>query len=231
MAPIMLFTHPPPALASVASRTDCNIDDDAAGMARERFLQAGINRRAQENARISLANQANKQKLLAISSKTDDGDDGAVQSPASAAVKLRLDGMRDFREMWVEQSWQRFFQDRSTHREKLTNAKPTIDDDTEDDATGEARARLKAESAARKEAEAEALRASNREYFARINSVSTLTDSKIWDDGEGSAGAARAIVARESAARKKEEARMLALSNKEAQLKLSQVKAKTDDGD
>ena len=147
------------------------------------------------------------------------------------AVKLRLDGMRDFREMWVEQSWQRFFQDRSTHREKLTNAKPTIDDDTEDDATGEARARLKAESAARKEAEAEALRASNREYFARINSVSTLTDSKIWDDGEGSAGAARAIVARESAARKKEEARMLALSNKEAQLKLSQVKAKTDDGD
>ena len=106
-----------------------------------------------------------------------------------------------------------------------------IDDDTEDDATGESRARLRADSAARRQAQNDALRSANALYFAIINKTQTKTDSKVWDDGEGSAGAARSIVAAQSRARKEAERRQLEKDNAARVIRLSQVYAKVDDGD
>ena len=53
----------------------------------------------------------------------------------------------------------------------------------------------------------------------------------LWRSGEGSAGAMRAVVARESAARKAAASAALAKQNEEMQKRLDNVKSKTDDGD
>ena len=87
-AKVLLFTHPPPHLAKVAVRTDCNLDDEAAGAARQTYREASASRRAQEAARIKAANKANKQRLLAMTAKTNDGDGligggSAVSTPGS----------------------------------------------------------------------------------------------------------------------------------------------------
>ena len=76
-----------------------------------------------------------------------------------------------------------------------------------------------------------ALKAENAKYFQRIASASAVTDTKIWDDGEGSAGAMRSVVAAQSRARKAEEARQLAAHNAAAKERLANVHSKTDDGD
>ena len=117
------------------------------------------------------------------------------------------------------------------HIKRLPTITSSIDDDTEDDATGEARARLREESETRRRAEAQELRERNKEYRAALSSVTSLTDSKIWDDGEGSAGAMRSVVATRSQARKAEEAKQLAAENEENRSRLSKVTSRTDDGD
>ena len=117
------------------------------------------------------------------------------------------------------------------HIKRLPTITSSIDDDTEDDATGEARARLREESETRRRAEAQELRERNKEYRAALSSVTSLTDSKIWDDGEGSAGAMRSVVATRSQARKAEEAKQLAAENEENRSRLSRVTSRTDDGD
>lgn len=100
----------------------------------------------------------------------------------------------------------------------------------QDDATGEARARLRVESARRRsEAEAERRR-QNAEYFARLRKTKTLTDSKIWDDGEGTAGAMRSVVAARSRARKQEEKETLRSQNAALQRRLHEAGSRTDDG-
>lgn len=180
----MLFAHPPPALASVLSRTDTRIDDEAAGAARHDFREASERRRIQEKARIAKANRENKTRLMAIKSKTDDGDakPSAPHAAVSAAMRFRLQAQADFRERAAAKHLEQAGQEHAAHRHRMANIKPTVDDDTEDDATGEARARLRVESAARRAAKADALKAENQRYFAAIGKVTTLTDSKIWDE-------------------------------------------------
>ena len=200
-APVFLFTHPPPHLAKekIVPRTDCNLDDEAAGAARHTLREASATRRAQEEARIKADNRANKTRLLAITSKTNDGDGligggSVVSSPGSpgsvtSQSSIWLHDAVSFAQSVANAAQAQQRKEQAAHRDKIKYMKSSIDDDTEDDATGEARARLKVESAARKKAEAEARRAENADFFARIRGVTTLTDSKIWDDGEGSAGA------------------------------------------
>lgn len=240
--PAMLFQHPPPALKSVPSRTDCQLDTEAAALARTTFREASAQRKKEEAKRIARANRENRERLSKVKDKTDSGDntvninaDGIVlsggENPFSKSVRLRLQGCKGFREQWAAAYDEKILPLHSEHVQRLPTIGSAIDDDTEDDATGEARARLREESAARRLAEAEELKARNQEYFSQLSSVTTLTDSRIWDDGEGSAGAMRSVVAAESRARKEEEARQLAKENKEAGKRLSGVKARTDDGD
>lgn len=64
-----------------------------------------------------------------------------------------------------------------------------------------------------------------------LSQVQAVTDNKIWDDGEGSAGAMRSVVAAQSRARKEEEAKQLAAQNAAHKKSLANVHAAVDDGD
>ena len=140
----------------------------------------------------------------------------------------RNDELRMVRDRIWSDYQARITAENKAHRDKLCNMKPTIDDDTEDDATGEARARLKVEAAERRVAAEVARKAVNVQYFAYIRAAQAVTDTKIWDDGVGSAGAMRSVVAAKKRAIKKAEAIELARKNKELADRLKQVKAMTD---
>uniref|UniRef100_A0A7S2CBW9 Trichohyalin-plectin-homology domain-containing protein n=1 Tax=Haptolina brevifila TaxID=156173 RepID=A0A7S2CBW9_9EUKA len=66
---------------------------------------------------------------------------------------------------------------------RLAYARPTIDDDTEDDATGERRAMLRVEAAAARKAKEEARKQANAKFFAGIKKAQTVIDTWIEDDG------------------------------------------------
>ena len=87
------------------------------------------------------------------------------------------------------------------------------------------------QSASRRRAEAEKLKEQNRLFFARIKKAQPVTDTKIWDDGAGSAGEARVLVAAQSKAKKIEEAKKLASENQAYRKRVAQVGSVTDDGD
>ena len=126
---------------------------------------------------------------------------------------------------------ERIRRDNLAHQERLANMRPAIDDDTEDDATGAARARLRAQAAARRQAETASIRAANAAMRARIRNIQAATDNKIWDDGAGSAGAARDVYAQRSRVRKAAEAQRLEAENNTYSKRISSVVAATDDGD
>ena len=127
-----------------------------------------------------------------------------------AATPEETNEVRDARRVADQERIQR---ENAEHRERLANMQPTIDDNTEDDATGEARARAREASDARRREQAAALRQKNREIRARLRSIGAAIDSKIWDDGEGSAGAARSMYAAQSRARKEHQAQMMRQQN------------------
>ena len=97
------------------------------------------------------------------------------------------DELGDLRERIQAEYWERVEAENAAHRERLTNSRSAIDDNTEDDATGEARARLRAESAARRTAALERQKLLNKKFFAHIRTAKSAIDTKIWDDGVGSA--------------------------------------------
>lgn len=117
-------------------------------------------------------------------------------------------------------------EENKVYKEHLANAKPTIDDDTEDDATGEARARLRVESAAARQAAEAERKAKAREFHAKIKAATTVTDD--WMDTEAAA-LARDRMASESKARKAAEQAAINEANKAMAERLSKVKALTDD--
>ena len=61
--------------------------------------------------------------------------------------------------------------------------------------------------------------------------VQAVTDNKIWDDGAGSAGEMRSVVAAQSKARREQEAKELAARNAEHKKSLEAVHSAVDDGD
>ena len=142
-----------------------------------------------------------------------------------------VEGMKAMRDKLADIHLAAAAKEQAGHRERLANAGPVITDDVEDVATAETRKNLKLASAAKREEAQEAIQAANSVYFERLSSVAALTDSKIWDDGEGSAGAMRSVVAAQSEERKKKEAAELAKRNKGLKERLANVEAKTDDGD
>ena len=221
--------------SSVQSNLDTNIEDELAGAARQKFRSASQSHRASEAARIAKENRDLRRRLKSITAKTDDGDglfgSGLVVDWRMDMNTKRLEVEKSYRDAaadwYLKQAEERY----RVHQQRLASMTSAIDDDTEDDATGESRARLRAESAARRQAQDDALRSANALYFAIINKTQSKTDSKVWDDGEGSAGAARSIVAAQCRARKEAERRQLEKDNASRVMRLSQVHAKVDDGD
>ena len=83
----------------------------------------------------------------------------------------------------------------------------------------------------RRQAETASIRAANAAMRARIRNIQAATDNKIWDDGAGSAGAARDVYAQRSRVRKAAEAQRLEAENNTYSKRISSVVAATDDGD
>ena len=74
---------------------------------------------------------------------------------------------------------QRIARENAEYKVRLAQMAPTIDDDTEDDATGEARARLKIESAKRFRDKAKAMSRKNKQYFERVKKAQPTLDTKV----------------------------------------------------
>jgi len=167
----------------VQARTDDDIGDEEAGRMRAQLAEESRSRKAAEAARIKKANEENRKRLAGITARTDDGD-GLIgggspgSSPGTSPWKLasrsqspKRDELGEVRDLLQQRFKDRVKEENKAHMERLASMKPTIDDDTEDDATGEARARLKVESAERRKAEAQALRAKNAQFFSRVKKV------------------------------------------------------------
>lgn len=73
----------------------------------------------------------------------------------------------------------RIARENAEYKQRLAIMAPTIDDDTEDDATGEARARLKVDSAKRFRDKAKAMSKKNKEYFTRVKQAQPTLDTKV----------------------------------------------------
>ena len=110
-------------------------------------------------------------------------------------------------------------------RIRLAYMRPTIDDDTEDDATGIARAEARAESANTRREEAIAISIANKAHRMRLAAVKARTDDDVTDDA---AGFARARVAAESNRRKQQEQQRIATDNAAYARRIARVQAVTD---
>lgn len=223
-----------PTFQAVASRTDSSIEDEAAGAARAKFRTASAQFRAAEKARIARANSEMRQRLLNVTSRTNDGNGLLGSTPnydwhAEALLQENYSRRLEVAAaMWYLKEQNDAY---ALHQQRMANMGSAIDDDTEDDATGEARATLRAEAQARREQQQVALKMRNAAYFALISKAKPTVDTKIWDDGAGSAGAMRSVVAARSRARKAEEARVLEQENIAFNERLANVRPRTDDGD
>jgi hypothetical protein len=175
---------------AIDARTDCNIDDEAAGEMRKTLAWQAVQRRKEERARIAQANRQNKLRLMAITSKTDDGDGfiGGGSTPpwmtkSPAGLSRPGSPMRDelgaLRDAMKAREKMRIARENAEYKQRLAIMAPTIDDDTEDDATGEARARLKVDSAKRFRDKAKAMSKKNKEYFARVKQAQPTLDTKV----------------------------------------------------
>ena len=100
-----------------------------------------------------------------------------VTMRGSPSPPRQPDEMKLWREMIASKQAAHYKQDNAVHHGNLLNMKPTIDDDTEDDATGEARARLRQEAAAKREADEAARKAAAKEYFEMLKQAHTVTDT------------------------------------------------------
>lgn len=172
----------------VRSKTDCNIDDEAAGEMRTTLAKEAEMRRRAEKARIRMANIQNKQRLLSIVAKTDDGD-GLIggNAPAwmtvSPAGKSRpgspnRDELGALRDQMIAREKHRIAEENRVMKARLAKTGPTIDDDTEDDETGEARARLKKEAAAKRKAYFQSISQKNRQYASQM--LSTIVPNPVF---------------------------------------------------
>ena len=86
---------------------------------------------------------------------------GSPKSPPRDEMGAARDYMRKRNEEHIKQM-------NLEHQQKLQTMKPTIDDDTEDDATGAERARLRAEVAAKREALVAAQKEHAHDFLTKV---------------------------------------------------------------
>ena len=96
-----------------------------------------------------------------------------------------MQGEKQFREMCTAKGVEWRLKEHAAHKIRLSNAKPTIDDDVEDDATGGARTKLKLESAARRQEQAASLEEANKRDFEHLSQVESWTSTRVSGRAEG----------------------------------------------
>lgn len=113
-------------------------------------------------------------------------------------------------------------------RQRLAYMRPTIDDDTEDDEVGVARAAARAESAQRRREERVAISLANKAHRMRLAAVKARTDDDVSDDPSGMA---RRQVAAASRARKQAEAQRIQAENRAFRHRMANVHGRDDHGE
>jgi hypothetical protein len=141
---------------------------------------------------------------------------------------LPIEETNELRDQRRADELERIRRENKAHRERIANVRTKVDDDTEDDATGEARARARSVSIAKRQASAEALQQANVQHNRRMSSVQAAVDDDVMDDA---AGRARVQFAEESRERKEAEAQQLAEANRQHEAKIAAMTAVTDDMD
>lgn len=85
-----------------------------------------------------------------------------------APISPPRDEMGAVRDLIAKRNQDHIRQQNAEHQAKLAAMKPTIDDDTEDDATGAERARLRAESEAKRASAMAEQKEKAHDFFARV---------------------------------------------------------------
>ena len=217
-----------PTLNQITTRTECHLDNEAAAVARIEFKKRSAAKRAEELARIERENEINRQHLAGVKEKVDDGDGPDEKADASG---MRTLAMKSFQENMAQVYIAKSKSELAEHLTRLASASTTIvAHPTEtypyypaNDSIAKARAHFREIAYARRQAEAQALRERNAAYQERLQNTSSVTDSKIWDDGEGSAGAMRSVVAAQAKERARQKQREIAAQNVEMKNRLSMV--------
>jgi len=186
-------------LSQVVARTDDDVMDEAAGMARADMAEESRERKAAEEAERAAENAAMRERIANAVSKTDDDISDEAAGFARAKMAEESVARRAAEAEELRQENQEYFK-------MISNTAAKTDDDITDDAAGAARLEAAADSQARKAAEQAAQDAENEEMRQRLLTTGARTDDDISDEA---AGEARAVVAAESAARKAREAEEL----------------------
>lgn len=205
-------------LSQVVARTDDDVMDEAAGMARADMAEESRERKAAEEAERAAENAAMRERIANAVSKTDDDISDEAAGFARAKMAEESVARRAAEAEELRQENQEYFK-------MISNTAAKTDDDITDDAAGAARLEAAADSQARKAAEQAAQDAENEEMRQRLLTTGARTDDDISDEA---AGEARAVVAAESAARKAREAEELSSKVVNERKRIAAVTTKTD---
>ena len=167
-------------ILSTQARTDDDVMDEDAGMARGALAAARKAQKEAERAALEAANAEYRHKLANVQAKTDDDmtDEAGWQArnEIAAAHKAQKEAERAALEA-----------DNAEYRHKLANVQAKTDDDMTDEAGWQARNEIAAAHKAQKEAERAALEADNAEYRHMIKTTKSKTDDDIMDEEAGMA--------------------------------------------
>ena len=206
-------------IVTVDQRTDDDIDDEAAGMARIKLAATSKALKAAEAARIQRDNVEIKQRLRATKASTDNkmDDEPAVARRRELALEGKARRAREAMALAVKnEEFQR----------RIRSARAVTDNDISDEDAG--MARIHAEKAAHALREAEAARIARRNAIEKkaLANVQAKTDDDVMDE---KAGMARGRMAEDAKAKRASSARRLAKSNTEMRSRLKNVTAVVDD--
>ena len=200
------------------SRTDSNIEDDAAGEARLRLAAASKARTSAEAAELTKANAEMQLRMDDAGPRTDFN----IEDEAAGENRLRLAAASKARK---EAEAATLARQNAEQRDRNRTTAAATDSNIEDEAAGARRLELAAASEARKEDEARRLAQKNEELRQRLRNGRPRIDTDITDE---EAGAARREAAAAAQQRRAAQQRMLRQRNNEMQKRLRNMRSRTD---
>ena len=203
----------------VQQRTDDEIDDDAAGLARSTFAAESVERRERKNREMARENAKLRARIKSKQPAVDDLLDNEAAAVRRREMAAEADARREKEAALAAER-------NGILRQRVVTAKAATDNDVSDDEVGAARRLAAAESAARKKAEAKRIAQENAALRQRIAATAARTDDDVMDE---EAGGARAKMAAQSKANRLAQSAQLAKENAAKRERLKNVKAVVDD--
>ena len=209
-------------IENVELRTDADVNDDAAGLARIEFAKASEERKAREQKEMSKANAEMRERIKNTKPAVDDLMDDEAAAVRRAEMAAEAEARRAQKASIAAEK-------NEALKQRLANVKAATDNDVSDDEVGAARKAAAAAAAERKRVEAERIARENEALRQRLANIKAVTDDDVNDDEGGAIGAARAKMAAQSKANRRAQSEQLARTNAAARARLRQVKAVVDD--